>query len=131
LEKDARLPDARGLSAGGDPHALGTALERRLDDMHGVRRPECGPVRLEVAPLEPGAADLLGEEAVLDGVVDVFEKLAVDLWIDRADSAIRVDLEDRDAGGGLRRGRDNKRQQYCGEGDFHSRRPPTAGIVRR
>jgi hypothetical protein len=35
------------------------------------------PVRLEVTPFEPAAADLLGEQAILDRVIDVFENLTV------------------------------------------------------
>ena len=77
-------------------------LERRLHDARGVRRPEGCPVRLEVLALEAGAADLLGEEPVDDGVIDVFEELAVDLPIDRAKTAVGVDLKDGDAGCRLR-----------------------------
>ena len=68
------MPDSRCVAAGGDPYALRAMLERRLDDADRVRRSKGGPVRLEVAPLEAGAADLLGEEAILDRVVDVFEE---------------------------------------------------------
>ena len=42
-------------------------------------------------------ADLLREQTIHDGVVDVFEELAVDLWVDRAEPAIGVDLKDGDA----------------------------------
>src|SRR5207244_575295 len=76
LEKDARLSDSRRLTSGGQPHALRAALERRLHHARAVRRSERGPVRLEVLALEASAADLLGEEAVDDGVIDVFQELA-------------------------------------------------------
>src|SRR6185436_15932594 len=69
-------------------------FERCLDDAYRVARSEDGPIRFEVTALESGAADLLGEEAVLNRVVDVFEELSVDLLVDRAQSAVRIDLKD-------------------------------------
>ena len=89
-------------------------LERRLDDAHRVRRSKWCPVRLEVAALEAGAADLLGEETVLDRVVDVFEELAVDLRIDRAQTAVGVDLEDGNARGCLSGRLVPQRLEPCG-----------------
>src|SRR4030095_8174102 len=44
-----------------------------------------------------GTTDLLGEKTVFHRGVDVLEKLAVDVPIDRADPAIRVDLKNRHA----------------------------------
>src|SRR5207342_3525724 len=87
--------------AGGDPHAFRPTLERGVDDAHRVRRSKRCPVRLEVAALEGGAANLLGEEPIYDRVVDVFEELTVDLWIDRARTAVGVDLENGHARGCL------------------------------
>lgn len=98
LEKDALLSDSRRLTSGGQPHALRATLERRLHHARRVRRSEGGPVRLEVLALEAGTADLLGEEAVDDGVIDVFEELAVNLPVDSAKVPVGVDLKDGDAG---------------------------------
>ena len=84
--------------AGANPYALRTSLERRLFDAHGTCWSKCRPVGREVAALETGAADLLGEKTVLDRMVDVLEKLAVDVAIDRAQAAVRVDLQNGNPG---------------------------------
>ena len=72
-------------------------LEPGVDDTHRAGRAKWRPVGLEVAPLEPGAADLFCEETIHDRVVDVLEELAVDLPVDRAQTAVGVDLKDRNA----------------------------------
>jgi hypothetical protein len=59
LQEHSPLPDSRWLAAHGNPQAFRAMLEPSLDDPHGVRRSKWCPVRLEVAALEAGAADLL------------------------------------------------------------------------
>ena len=97
LEKDAPLPDARRCP----PAVSRTLFVPRSNDTSTTRTASGGPngcpVGLEIGAFEAGAADLFGEEPVLDRMIDVFEELAVDVPIDRADAAIGVDLEDRDA----------------------------------
>ena len=56
------------------------------------------PVVGEVFAFEALAADLFGVEAVDDGVVDVFEELAVDAFVDGAFDAVGIDEEDGYAG---------------------------------
>jgi len=89
-------------------HAFGAILEGDVGD---IDLPVfCGgvPIGFEVVALETCPADLFGEEAVLDGVIDVLEKLSIDPPIDGTGDPVGVHKQNGDSRvvcGGTRRRR--------------------------
>ena len=98
LKVDAVLPDARRGTTGSQPHARRALLERHLHGPYGAGVAEGGPVGGKVLGLESRAANLLGEQPVDHGVVDVLEKLPIDVAVDGSGLPIGVDQQDGDTG---------------------------------
>jgi hypothetical protein len=103
----------RGFIGSGDADALRSVFERHVNERDGVRSAKRRPVGGEVGALESLPADLFGEQSVDDGVIDVLEKMAVDVLVDRPHRPIGVDDEDGDPRfrGAARHG------PACGEGN--------------
>src|SRR5262249_58225541 len=81
-----------------EAHALGAVLEAEFCEFDLAALRERLPIGFKVIAFESGAADLLGEEAVFDRVIDVLEKLAVDARVDRDRDPVCIDKENRDPG---------------------------------
>src|SRR5579863_4991985 len=82
LKKDASLPDTRLSSISAKANALLTILEVDLGNLDMALLGDGFPICLEVRPFEAGAADLFGEEAVFDRMVNVLKELAIDTLVD-------------------------------------------------
>ena len=142
LEVDAVLANADGAALGCEADALFALLESDRDQVHGAAVLDGLPVVFEVIGFESLAADLFRIKAVNDGVVDVLEELAVDVFVDLAGGVIRVDEENRHTrrccGGGIRGpgdGRDKQRRKERGDAPqvvirraIHSHDPLHAGF---
>ena len=61
------------------------------------------PIGLEILALEPAALNLFGEQPVDNGMVDMFEEVAVDGLLDVSHHAIGVDQENGHPGTACRR----------------------------
>ncbi len=65
------MPDPRAAALNAETHALLPVLEVDIGNLDSATVRERFPIGLEVFALEPGTANLFGEEPVFDRVVDV------------------------------------------------------------
>ena len=98
FKKDASLPDTRLSSISTKANALLTILEVDPGNLDMALLGDGFPICLEVRPFEAGPADLFGEEAVFDRMVDVLQELAIDTFVDWNRGAVRINHEDGNAG---------------------------------
>src|SRR5438270_12640807 len=91
IEEEPPLPDRGAAAFDSESHAFGAILEFEVRNLDLTALREGFPIRLEVFALEPRAPNLFGEEPVLHGMIDVFEKLPVDPFINWSRDPVGVD----------------------------------------
>ncbi len=87
------LTDAGVATTGMEADTLGAVLKCHFGKFSFAAVRERLPVGLEVISLKASTANLPGEQAVLDGMVDVLQNVTVDSLVDRGRSPFRVDKQ--------------------------------------
>ena len=85
------MPNARVATGDTEPHTAAAVVECHLGKFHLAMVGERRPVGLEVIALEARAANLLGEEAIFDRMVNMLQELSIDALADRRGGAVGID----------------------------------------
>ena len=91
IEEQASLPNTRVATGETEPHTAAAIVESHLGKFHLAMVGDRRPVGLEVIALEARAANLLGEEAIFDRMVNMLQELPIDALADRRGGAVGID----------------------------------------
>ena len=84
------------LSSVFEPQAFFAVFKLHVRDACAAGCSERLPISFKVRAFEAAALDLLGEQAVNDRMIDVFEKLAVDRFVNFSRHAVGINQQDGD-----------------------------------
>src|ERR1700759_1956556 len=93
LKKDAALPDTCISSINTQTDAFLAILKVEFGNFDLAMLRDRFPIGLEVRAFETCATDLFGEETIFDRVIDVFQELAVDAFVDGYGRSVHIHHE--------------------------------------